>query len=288
MKSMNDSENVSHSFIAKMKQEKRRRHQLYSTFDFYLSSLSMFDFFSFDSFELLKDAYVLSKFANQEKIGTDFLLLAFFQKDSNLLKILKECSLDHLFVKELVKNLLPSKFHGSKEENEFLSGYLKHTFSEEIKDSTSFVYSRELEDLFKKAAENALIRFKTPIISTEILFITLMEDKKNKGGKLIRNYFESKSEWFLLRYRLLKQLHSHESTIKGEVVKNQHYFAYLLKTKLKEPLFDKLIKQDKLGKAVNAFRNFVFKDILKINFLELLNQEIYQSIELNKNRKYSS
>jgi hypothetical protein len=53
MNSINDSENVSHSFIAKMKQEKRRRHQLYSTFDFYLSSLSMFDFFSFDSFDFL-------------------------------------------------------------------------------------------------------------------------------------------------------------------------------------------------------------------------------------------
>ena len=285
---MKTSWNLNNPFNLKIKQEKRRRHQVYSLFDFYLSSFTVFDFLSFDSFHLIKDAYLLSKLANKEKIGTDFLLLSFFQKDSILLKTLNEYGLDDNFVQNLIKKLLPQKYSNAKEENEFFTSFSKLEFLEKKDLSQNILYSQELYKLFEKSAENALIRFKTPIISSEILFITLMEDKNSIGGKLIKEYFNSNSEWFLLRYRLMKQLHSHESTIKGDVSKNQQYFAYILKTKLSERLFSKLIGKEKLNEAVNSFRNFIFKDILEINIFELLLDEIHKSIELNKNRKYSS
>lgn len=285
---MKTSLNLNNPFNLKIKQEKRRRHQVYSLFDFYLSSFTIFDFLSFDSFRFLKDSYLLSKLTNKEKIGTDFLLLSFFQKDSTLLKTLNQYGLDDNFVQNLIKKLLPQKYLDVKEQNDFFISFSKLNFLEKKDISQNILYSQELYNLLEKSAENALIRFKTPIITSEILFITLMEDKNSIGGKLIKDYFSSNSEWFLLRYRLMKQLHNHESTIKGEVSKNQQYFAYVLKTKLSETLFSKLILTEKLGEAVNSFRNFIFKDILRINIFELLSDEIYKSIELNKTRKYSS
>jgi hypothetical protein len=56
---MKTSWNLNNPFNLKIKQEKRRRHQVYSLFDFYLSSFTVFDFLSFDSFHLIKDAYLL-------------------------------------------------------------------------------------------------------------------------------------------------------------------------------------------------------------------------------------
>lgn len=285
---MKTSLNFNSPFTLKIKQEKRRRHQLYSLLDYYLSFFTFFDFLSYDNFQLLKNAYFLSKLANKEKIETDFLLLSFFQKESNLLKILNEYGLDNNFTEKLIKKLLPLKYSTIKDENVIFNSNSKFDFLEEKNISQNFLYSEELLTLFQKAAENALVRFKTPIISSEILFITLMEDRNCLGGKLIKEYFESNREWFLLRYALMKQLHQHESIIKGEVIKNQHYFAYLLKTKLSENLFSKLIKTEKLKEAINSFRNFLFKDILQIKIFELLSEEIYESIELTNNRSYSS
>ena len=57
---MKTSLNLNNPFNLKIKEEKRRRHQVYSLFDFYSSSFSIFDFLSFDSFQLLKDSYLLS------------------------------------------------------------------------------------------------------------------------------------------------------------------------------------------------------------------------------------
>jgi hypothetical protein len=36
----------------------------------------------------------------------------------------------------------------------------------------------------------------------------------------------------LFRYELMKVIHKHESIIRSDVVKNQQYFAYLLRTQL--------------------------------------------------------
>ena len=44
-------------------------------------------------------------------------------------------------------------------------------------------YSTQVNLLFEKAAENALLRFKTPVITSEILFLTLMESTNIKVSK---------------------------------------------------------------------------------------------------------
>jgi hypothetical protein len=130
-------------------------------------------------------------------------------------------------------------------------------------------YSHEILLIFEKASENALTRFKTPVITSEILFITLMEDNSTKLGKVIKNCFVNQLEWYLFRYELMKVIHKHESIIRSDVVKNQQYFAYLLRTQLPTFEFDNLIDNEELEKGVLIFRNSLILSTLKRISLKL-------------------
>ena len=89
-----------------------------------------------------------------------------------------------------------------------------------------------------------MVRFKTPVITSEILFLTLMENTESKAGKLIQTQILTSAEWHLLRYRLIKSLHKNESLIRSDVMKNQHYFAYLLKTEFRKSNLISLSKRN--------------------------------------------
>jgi hypothetical protein len=72
--------------------------------------------------------------------------------------------------------------------------------------------SYELNLLFEKSAENSLTRFKTPVITPEILFITMMEEKHTKVGKIIQKFLKTDTNWYLLRYKLIKMIHYQETS----------------------------------------------------------------------------
>jgi hypothetical protein len=163
-------------------------------------------------------------------------------------------------------------------------GPFKYSFNSKEKE---MLYSTEMNQLFEKTIDNALNRFKTPVVTPEVLFITLMEEKTSRAGKIIKKILKTDASWYLLRYRLIKRLHSQEVLIRGEVTKNQHYFAYLMKTRFSEFDFNKLIENDLLFTAVSFFRNSLMKDILKQNIFNLLKDEIFNSIKFTSKRKYS-
>ena len=149
-------------------------------------------------------------------------------------------------------------------------------------------YATEMNIIFEKAAENSLIRFKTPVITSEILFLTLMESTNTNAGKLIKNQLLTATEWHLLRYRLIKSLHKNESIIRSEVTKNQQYFAYLLKTELSELEFNKLIDTNSLVTGVQLFRNMLITQLTQVNIFTLVFDEVKKSIQITNKRKYSS
>ena len=148
-------------------------------------------------------------------------------------------------------------------------------------------YSYEVNKIFEKAAENALVRFKTPVISPEILFITIIEEKNTKAAKIIRKFLKDDVQWYLLRYKLIKRIHNQESNIRSEVIKNQHYFAYLMKVQLTDFEFNKLIENEALAKGVSLFRNTLVSNILKIDIFEEISQEIRTSMKITNKRSYS-
>jgi hypothetical protein len=49
----------------------------------------------------------------------------------------------------------------------------------------------EMNQLFEKTIDNALNRFKTPVVTPEVLFITLMEERTSKAGKIIKKVLKT-------------------------------------------------------------------------------------------------
>jgi len=270
------------SLSKKVLLEKRKRHQAYITIDYLLGFLTYFDFFSNDTFQIVKNSIFFSKLLEKNTITSDVLLISLLDEKFELSKVLKEYNLSQ----ESLLGIFSNTDSKTGKKNSFSTFFSKKAKSEEF-EQKEIIYSQEMNQLFEKIVENALYRFKTPVVTPDLLFITFMEEKTTKAGKLITKMLKNEANWYLVRYRLIKRLHSQEVLIRGEITKNQHYFAYLMKTRFSEFDFNKLIKNELLLTAVSFFRNFLVKDILKQNLFQTLGDEISHSIKINNKRKYS-
>jgi hypothetical protein len=267
--------------LEKINVEKRRRYQVYTTLDYLISGITYFDFFSLDAIEIVENAKYLAQICNKKNVTTEFLLLAFFYSDLELLQILREFKISERRIARFVmKN---SKLKKSKK-NFFNSIFEKFNNK---KSQVSLDYSYEVNKIFEKASENALTRFKTPVINSAILFMTLLDEEKSLGSKMIRHILKKDVDWYLVRYKILKYLHNHESTIRSNVLLNQHYFAYLLKTQLTDKQFSSLIEQENLGESVSLFRNDLVSQILKINLSNKLKKDTKISMNFMNKRRYT-
>lgn len=271
--------------------EKRRRHQTYMALDYFLSAVTYFDFFSSDAFKIVKNAKYLAQIC-EKSVTSELLLLPFFSYPSHVSVILKDFEITEAMIETVVASL-----QKTKKENFFQKQkkFIKQTFRnvkgffvrETLALNQNVKYSHEVNKIFEKAAENALSRFKTPVISPEILFITIIEDKNSKASRIIKKFLKTDVEWYLLRYKLIKRIHNQESNIRSEVIKNQHYFAYLMKIQLTDFEFNKLIENEVLAKGVSLFRNTLISKILKIDIFEEISEEIYTSMKITNKRSYS-
>ena len=271
--------------------EKRRRHQTYMALDYFLSAVTYFDFFSSDAFKVVKNAKYLAQIC-EKSVTSELLLLPFFSYPSHVSAILKDFEITEGMIEKVVASVQKTKkqnfFQKQKNSVKQTLRNVKGFFVRETLALNSNVkYSHEVNKIFEKAAENALSRFKTPVISPEILFITIIEDKNSKASKIIKKFLKTDVEWYLLRYKLIKRIHNQESNIRSEVIKNQHYFAYLMKIQLTDFEFNKLIENEALAKGVSLFRNTLISKILKIDIFEEISEEIYTSMKITNKRSYS-
>lgn len=267
----------------KINVEKRRRYQVYTTLDYLISGITYFDFFSSDAIEIVENAKYLAQICDNKNVTTEFLLLAFFYSDLELLQILKEFKISQRRIARFImKN---SKLNKSKKKN--FNFIFKKFNNKNKKSQVSIEYSYEVNKIFEKASENALTRFKTPVINSAILFMTLIDEEKSLGSKMIRHILKKDVDWYLVRYKILKYLHNHESTIRSNVLLNQHYFAYLLKTQLTDKQFSSLIEQENLGESVALFRNDLVSQILKINLSNKLKGDTKISMHIMNKRTYT-
>jgi hypothetical protein len=278
--------------------EKRKRNQAYFMLDYVLSMYSYFDFFSKDAIETTTNAKILSFLLKQKKVTTEIFLMSFFNPNSEFALFLNQNS----FTEEIVYNNIEKIGHFQlskiKKTNNRQKLFdiilnklknLKQVFSIKKKKKKTFLhqpFSYELNLVFEKSAENALLRFKTPAIGQEILMITLMEMKNFNAGKIINCSFPDATNWYLFRYKLLKRLYKQEILIRTTVIKNQQFFAYLLKIHLSNLEFQKIIDKDFLPESVNLFRNQLFFHLLKMDFLDELFKDTWLSIKSNSKRKY--
>ena len=229
------------SITEKIKNEKKRRHQIYSALEYLGSHKNKFDFFSYDLIKILKTAKNLTKRFGQKKVTTELLFLAFFNSNSELLKIFPKFNIS---VNKLEK-LIYYAYQVEGKQNNLTSIF--NVFQNISKDSkfennlSDFNY--EVITVFEKSIENAF-RFKTPVINPEILLLTLLEDNNLSSTAVLRNFLKSDLEWNLFRYEILKKLHNQETKIQGTLEKSLRYFAYLLKTELDDSQFEKLLEKE--------------------------------------------
>ena len=280
--------------------EKRRRYQAYKMLDYTLSNCTYFDFFSGDSFQIAKNSKYIAQLYGKQKVNLEILFLPFFDSQFQVGELLNSFGFDEIFLEKFASQLKMSKSQESNLLFPFslldlvktkIKTTLKTLFLFEEKELTfnqQIRYNYQVHQIFEKSAENALNRFKTPVITPEILLITLMEEKQLMIGNLIKKTIMDETNWYLLRYKLIKRLYSQESNVRSQVKKNQQFFAYLLKTQLPESSFDKLIEKQALGKAVSLFRNTLIQDLLKSDLFESLEEEIHASIAISPKRYYST
>lgn len=266
--------------------EKRKRSQVYITLDYILSFITYFDFFSLDAFKIAIRSKYFAQSCDKKIVGSEFLLIPFFESNSQISKILQESNLS----KTSIRNMLSSNFTSKKlslgEKIWVYTGI--PLFIDKVTFDGSIKYSYEAHLIFEKAAENALLRFKTPVITPEILFITIMEQKNSKAERILKKFLTNQMDWYLLRYKLLKRIHNQEVNIRSEVKKNQQYFAYIFKTQISEIEFDRLIESDIVSLGILLFRNKLITKILSIELFDCLDNETHKSIKTTNNRKYSS
>jgi|TARA_B110000971_G_C19947498_1_gene471744 hypothetical protein len=271
--------------------EKRRRHQIYMLLDYVLSVVTYFDFFSHDTFTIVKRAKYWAAACKRPFVNGEFLLLPFLDSEFEFSNILKEYGLKEDNILSLIKkaNNIP-KPSLWQETNFYFYNLFEQRFDIFLNPliTKNIKYAYETRVIFEKAAENALTRFKTPVITPEILFITMMEQKTAKVSKLIKRFFPEETGWYLFRYRLIKRIHYQEVSIRSLVPKNEQYFAYLLKINLPEYEFNRLVDMELLNLGVTTFRNRLIRHLLTLNLFDLLEKDINKSIKVTNTRKYST
>jgi len=267
----------------KIELERRRRHQAYTALDYHLSLTTYFDFFSFDTFQIAKDAKYLTQIEKGKNVTSDILLLAFFSKHLKISEILKNFGLKKESIFEKVSSF-------SNKEDTIIENLVKKfqiSFPVSFQSlvlNTKIEYSLEVNHIFEKAAENAFLRFKTPLIGTEILFLTLLEEEETLAGKILKEIFPTDFDWFSLRYELIKKIYNQEAMIRTEVGSSQEYFAYLLKTRFSDFEFESLIASGYFSQSVLSFRNNLISEALKLDIYKSLEEEVYTSMKLNRKK----
>jgi hypothetical protein len=162
-----------------------------------------------------------------------------------------------------------------------------------LSNSNEVDFSEDILEVFEIAYENALERFNTPVITPEILLITLLEEGETRGGGVILELIPSSRDWLVLRYKLLKRLYYQVSTIQEEIIPNNTYFTYLFKRHLSEEAFNQFTdeenRRDQLADIVRYYRAKLISKIVKYDLMKYLETDIHYSIQSTSNyRLYSA
>nr|AYO28206.1 ClpN [Synura sphagnicola] len=276
--------------------EKRKRNQVYRTLDYLLELNTYYDYFSLDSFKITKYAKFLAQLTNQKAVTTDFFFLAFFYANCDISEFLKKSSLDHEKIAAVVFDSISKETTKGKSLSKVLLmnlnifTKLNSYFFKKESIVYDLPYSFEVHKIFQKASQNAIKRFQTPIISPEILLITLMEEERTKANRLIKKFLPVEKDWLLFRYELLKRVYKKELGIKKTIPKNQHYFAYLMNLELSDYEIENLMENEtKFRYGVGLFRNNLMKAALETDLFSLISDDTFLSMKSKRiKRKYSS
>ncbi len=296
-------ENITNNLDKKslIKIEKRKRHQIYSTMDYMFKTNTIMDFYSKDLIKILTHAQIWSEIRKNAKGYKNhrFLVPEIMPEDIFYAFIMTEGNIKNLLTKYNVCNRAIKRYLNTFPEYEktyrasILQELTTKVFSINCDSNHKLAecqgepaFSLETLKIFEDCLIAASEKFGTPIVTPEILFITLMESKKSRVSRLIKEFIFSDSDWYMLRYKLLKNIHFEESHFLNDLENSQKHFGYFLKTQLSNLEFFRLIDLDLLGLGVEFFRTKLFRKAIKIDLLTEIKKDIFYSAIFHM-RKYS-
>lgn len=265
--------------------EQRKSIQIYSILSYFSKFISFYDFYSQECYESFLYSIYLLWISENKLLSPEFLLLGFLKEAQSLKQILIEYGLTF----EKVQNDL---FNNTKNRNGthiFFKNY-ENFFNLKkksiTKNSTFYTLSESSCILLNKVIENAFLRFKTPIVTPELFFLTLLESTENPMSLLIKKNLGNDVNFFTLKYKLTKLLYDKELSIKTVVPKSFRFYAYLLKTNLNFLELENIYLSNFKVAQLFFLRYHIFNEILKSNFEVLFIKDIYNLIKFSNNRKY--
>jgi hypothetical protein len=249
--------------------EKRKRYQTYTLLNYVLSPNSLFDYLSKDAFEAIMSTKIVADGCYNKEITPEQLFL-YLITTKNVLKY------------EEVKN----NFSIKNLRNVFLNLESPYTKTYLTKNIKRFEFSKDFIQLLENSSKNAENRFKSPVITINILFISLLEYLEIKYGKvftkLLGNYLDMAS----LKSKVIKDIYMEEANISKQLKKEYLFFAYLLRINISELQFKRLIENSILVSVVPFFRNKLILRNLSENIMDLIEREISKSLKYAPIRKY--
>ena len=204
-----------------------------------------------------------------------------------------------------------------KEFESVLEFLLPHFYKKKKEKIPDIPFSLAVEKLLDKAVLQAVSRYRTPIITTDLLFVVLVEkilfylspnwNSLNQNEKISKKCNESEKEfrktarWFsnvfpkdvevellLLRYDLFKQIHKGEASLREQISVNQYFFGSIIKTEIPESKINELLENESFGSVVSEFRDILMKTAMEKNLQDQIYQDSLKELHLTSNRKYSS
>ncbi len=255
-------------------QEQRRRFQFYANLDLLSSNYSVFDMMNPDSIRILLKARQISDYLQFKEVTPEVLTLACLFGKASIRRLFQKVGLDSKsFVRNFLKkhkiteNFLFKVFFFFRKSFKFFQKNI--LFQKRKSRLEQKPFSKKTFHIFLKAAQNTYRRFKTFVITPEILFLTLMEDKKT----FFLATLQSKENWDIVHARLCSTIHLEDRNLFFESPK-EYYYAYLLKIKMKQKLFRSSVLYELFDKENNLI--FLDENPISMNYREAIYEKVLQ------------
>jgi len=273
----------------KIELERRRRHQIYTFLECMFKNTSYFDFFSIDAFRLAIDALSTAQILKKKEVTSEMLVFPFLLLRKELTEILAESNITERNVGEyyVKKNKvhIPTWFERIKDSLKFLIATPDCDIENDVAPDPTISFSYEVNYLFEKAAKNTFQRFRTLVITPELLFVTIMEEKQTKGGKMINNLIGNETDFYLLRYKILKRFYYEEIATRNQISQNQIYFGYLLKTQLTGDQYADAIDLQALTTITAYFRDLLVTKGMNFDMSDFLIKDVTKTMSSLRSKR---
>lgn len=277
--------------------EKRKRTQIYKALDLYLSLETKIDFFTIDTINILLKAKIIPFLLDKKELTSDMIIYGFFTKNSRrFLKWFKSVN----FSKTSVKKYLGKKWGKPLTKKEFIYykilcyfNYFNYKlekfffksinpstyFNKSIEDLNTINYSLELRKILNNIVKKARFKYRTPVISSNMLFLELLEETESYSRKLFKKLIPNVKSFLTLRYKILTEIYKTNVYIHTMIPKNRLFYIFYGQISLPEQVFQTMVSRPmRLQAYALKLRNALIKKALSYNYTKYLKYLIYNDL----------